>query len=190
MTRSGKLVELFRIEDAFVFGSIDGVEHAWYLKGGFSLTFKSELDLIRITLRDSDNPSNKYTKAFADLPEGYDWLAMDENCEWFAYNSKIVKGIDEWIDDVDGDVITITLPPVKNWCKSLKRRQDYIVTAERIVNYPEVSADANKLNSHYGILDSKTAALWDDSAAETLAPEETNSGLDVKVLEIGDGNYP
>jgi len=123
MIRSGKLVEMIEIINSRVHGIVDCVLQHWDLKG-VNTRVNPNLDLIRITLRDSGKPTNKYAKAFVALPECYDWLAMDSDDYWWAHKSNPKMDEVAWISQ--GGAIEVNLPPVKNWRKSLKCRQDYI----------------------------------------------------------------
>jgi hypothetical protein len=188
MTRSGNLVELVSVDDTFVYGLIDGVEHSWYLKGGGSLTFKSELDLIRII-----KPSNKYAKDFAKLPEGYDWLAMDSDGYWWAHKSK--PRLDSVGFMTDATVIEANLPPVKDWRKSLKRRQDYIV------NYPVTNTTETypceyipnsliTLTDIYKTKSGLSAIVLEISEKDVTSAVKIPSGFWVIMVHLLTGEYP
>jgi len=135
MTRNGLSVELDYIEvdsssEYVVKGTLNGMQRAsWNHRGSLSTSSTSDFDLVRIITLD-----NKYAKVFSELPEGYDWLAMDADNTWFAHKSKPAVDDVNWVSDGIGNCKYVNLPPVKNWKRSLKKRKDYIVNSGEAIS--------------------------------------------------------
>lgn len=131
-TRDGRKAEVKSIESIGynypVSGIMGGLEFTWRLDGSFYLTQNgSAEDLVAHWTEEPAQPTAGEID-WSKVPEGYDWVAMDSNGSWEAYNSKprIPPNAGYWNNkpaQEGGMMLHIDVPfTAPDWTQSLVQR--------------------------------------------------------------------